>query len=607
MLGKRSPQTNLFSADQQFLTHVGRDSFYGFLAKEGRKLFRDEEFAQLYCLDNGRTSVPPSLLALALLLQTYDKVSDEEAKARADFDVRWKVALGIEIETCPFAKSTLQLFRAQLVIHEEAQALFRRSLSYAKELGYLKGRRLRAALDTSHILGRGAQEDTYNLIAEGIRTLSRELAKAQGKEWKAWLAARELSRFAAESIKGASEVNWDEPRSREAFLTGLLADGGRLLEIARQVRAGLEAESEADQRIAQGADLLTKLLWQDVEPTPSASSGQVERGYRIKAGTASERIPSVHDPEQRHGRKRKDQRFTGHKAAIAVEPESQLITAVAVLPGNAHDSESAAPLVEATEANTGLAVTQVIGDTAYGGMPVREGLGEREVIAPSPNSGEYRTIAGERQFTKVAFEIDVKNDVVRCPAGPETSHWQWRLQAGTRVKQFVFPNRVCQECGLRAQCIRDKWRRGRRVTLHPQEEALQAARSLEATDYFREQYRDRVVVEHRFARLMGLGARQARYFGRAKTLFQVALAAAVANLTLVAGKVGLMKAKGGEKASLSPSAAGESPAEAQGGLLSRSFRRLASFARALLSPQRAGSALKPLQKTPASRAIGSWT
>jgi len=544
VLGKRSPQTNLFSADQQFLTHVGKDSFYGFLACEGRKLFRDEEFARLYCLDNGRTSVPPSLLTLALLLQTYDRVSDEEAKARADFDVRWKVALGIEIETRPFAKSTLQLFRAQLVIHQEAQALFRRSLSYAKELGYLKGRRMRAALDTSHILGRGAQEDTYNLIAEGIRTLSRELAKAQGEEWKAWLAARELSRFAAESIKGASEVNWDEARSREAFLTGLIADGGRLLEIARKVRTGLEAEGEADQQIAQGADLLTKLLWQDVEPT--------ERGYRIEKGTAADRIPSVHDPEQRHGRKSQDQRFTGHKAAIAVEPESQLITAVAVLAGNAHDSESAAPLVEASESDTGLEVTQVIGDSAYGGMPVRAELGEREVIAPSPSSRDHRSVkGGTRQFAKAAFAIDTKNDVVRCPAGQETRHWQWATNATSqgrvRVKQFIFANRVCQECGLRAQCIRDKWRRGRRITLHPQEEALQQARALEATDYFRGQYRDRVVVEHRNARLMSLGLRQARYFGRAKTLFQLALAVAVANLTLVAGKVGLMKAKGGGK------------------------------------------------------------
>ena len=54
------------------------------------QLFSDDDFAEIYCPDNGRDSVPPSLLATALLLQTYDKVSDAEAKARADFDIRWK-------------------------------------------------------------------------------------------------------------------------------------------------------------------------------------------------------------------------------------------------------------------------------------------------------------------------------------------------------------------------------------------------------------------------------------------------------------------------------------------------------------------------------------
>ena len=51
-------------------------------------------------------------LATALLLQSHDKVSDAEAKARADLDIRWKVALGIEVEDRPFAKSTLLVFRA---------------------------------------------------------------------------------------------------------------------------------------------------------------------------------------------------------------------------------------------------------------------------------------------------------------------------------------------------------------------------------------------------------------------------------------------------------------------------------------------------------------
>ena len=53
-----------------------------------------------------------------------------------------------------------------------------------------------------------------------------------------------------------------------------------------------------------------------------------------------------------------------------------------------------------------------------------------------------------------------------------------------------------------------------------------------------------MVVEHRLARLAQLGIRQSRYFGRAKTKFQLYLAATVANLTLVAGKLGLGEGKG---------------------------------------------------------------
>ena len=120
----------------------------------------------MYCADNGRDSVPPSLLSTALLLQTHDRVSDAEAKQRADFDIRWKVALGIEVEDRPFAKR-LQLFRARLILHEKVREVFERSLRFARETGYLKSRRMKVALDTTYILGRGAVKDTYNLLRTG--------------------------------------------------------------------------------------------------------------------------------------------------------------------------------------------------------------------------------------------------------------------------------------------------------------------------------------------------------------------------------------------------------------------------------------------------------
>ena len=190
MLGERTEQRSLWEADRLYIDHVGRGSFYGLLASMRGQLFEDEEFAELYCADNGRDSVPPSLLSTALLLQTHDRVSDAEAKQRADFDIRWKVALGIEVEDRPFAKSTLQLFRARLILHEKVREVFERSLRFARETGYLKSRRMKVALDTTYILGRGAVKDTYNLLSDGIVKLVRALSEVERSDLDEWAAPR---------------------------------------------------------------------------------------------------------------------------------------------------------------------------------------------------------------------------------------------------------------------------------------------------------------------------------------------------------------------------------------------------------------------------------
>jgi hypothetical protein len=69
-------------------------------------------------------------------------------------------------------------------------------------------------------------------------------------------------------------------------------------------------------------------------------------------------------------------------------------------------------------------------------------------------------------------------------------------------------------------------------------EMLWRLRKQQRTKRFRRRYRKRVVVEHRIGRLIALGARQARYFGKTKTGFQIALIATVANLMLVAAASG---------------------------------------------------------------------
>ena len=159
-------------------------------------------------------------------------------------------------------------------------------------------------------------------------------------------------------------------------------------------------------------------------------------------------------------------------------------------------------------------------------------------------------------FPKEDFRIDLESGSCTCPAGQVT---RTIVPAGRRTDQtgrtyrleaFRFDAAVCGECPLRSQCLAAKPGTGRTVRLHPQEALLQQARALQHSEAFAEYRQRRVVVEHRLARLVQLGIRQSRYCERAKTRFQLYLAATVANLTLVAAKAGLT----GETGSGPPSA-----------------------------------------------------
>ncbi len=556
MLSLRTDQRGLFESDHLWLDHVGRNTFYGFLASQRGQLFKDEEFAELYSHDWGRPSVPPSLLATALLLQIHDRVSDEEARQRAAFDVRWKVALGLEVEERPFAKSTLQLFRAQLILHEKMRLPFERSLDMARRRGFLKAeKKLRLALDTTVVLGQGAIKDTYNLLADGNTKLIRELAQQDGQKPQRWAEKRGWARYFGTSIKGQAELDWSDPGQRNQFLKGLVEDAEQLLELARQARSRVPEGSRAERRLLAASQLLSQLLLQDVE---RKTEGEVS----VRRGTSGERIPSVHDPEMRHGRKSGTVRFDGHKLGLAVDTEDQLITAVDIMAGSAKDDEDALELVTESKQVTGLEVKQVLADAAYGSAENRlnfQSLGV-DLVAKAPRRAEHGF------FSKDRFEIDLETKSCRCPAGQVTHNLVMKT---TLQPRFRFSAQTCAACPLRAQCYSPRSPRGRDVTLHRHEQLLAQARARQRSPGFQKLWRHRQVVEHRIARLVQLGMRQARYRGRQKTLFQALLTAAVANITLVATSSGpgnRMSAPRRRKGSLH-----EVP-----GVVSTAFKRLSS-------------------------------
>lgn len=511
MIGKRSAQRNMFEAENMYSVKLPADSFEAQLAAVGRRLFKDDEFKAFYSAERGRPSVPPSVLGLLLLLQHQAMVSDDEAIKRSAFDVRWAIVLETELGQQVCAKSTLQLFRSHLVLHPEVAAIFNASIMEAKRTGLLKGQALRIALDTKPINGRGAVQDTYNLLATGIRQLSKALAVEAREKVDAYLQRIGLDRYTQSSVKATTDIDWGDEQAKYTFLTQIVCDAKKLLTLA----------ASGGEKVRASAKLLEELLLQDVETKTTANGS--EQSVLIEGATRG-RKPSATDPDVRHGRKSSSKRFNGHKADIAVDEESQLIVGFNVIAGGAGDASGALALVSQVESNTGLEVAETTADCAYGGGPTRKEFADanRTLLAKVPREASPKGL-----YTKGDFKIDLENGSVTCPAGQTTTKHKTDRDG---ARYFQFGN-ACTACPLRKLCTGAK--DGRKVRVHPQEEMLQSARAYQKTPEGLGKLRKRVVVEHRLARLGQLGTGQARYKGHPKTRFQLMMAATIANLRLV--------------------------------------------------------------------------
>lgn len=521
MLGRRDFQDNASEA-QNWPHPVPKDSFYGQMGAVHDRLFKDDDLAEMYCPDNGRPSLPPSLMSGVTLLQFHDDVGDRETVDRVKYDLRWKVALHLSLDFQGFDPSSLSVFRARLLQHGKERYAFDRFVQVGREAGFLPPK-VKELIDSMAMHGAGATQDTYTLMRKGVRRLLKALGY-QSPAKRRGLSAN-LAAYLDQDKK--AEIDWSDPQARQAHLKDLLADAEAALTLA--------VEQADNPEVRQIGWLLTKILGDDIVDN---AQGEPQLGQ----GVAEDRIISWTDPEMRHGRKSASRRWDGDKVQVTEEPTSELITEIAVVPANEGDGCRLLPMMESVAEHQGLQVAQAIGDHAYGSGDNRAACAQHD---PPIDLISPLGVPADPEVAKSAFIIDLEAAQVTCPQGHTTGTFQRiKDEQGRPVKKFIFPRAVCESCPLFARCVRSKGQ-GRTITTHYHEGLLQAARQREATPEFQPLYRLRPRIERKIAELVDQGLRQARYIGRCKKQLQALWTAAAVNLKrlfkLVAGDLARLR------------------------------------------------------------------
>ncbi len=504
--GSAPRQADLFRDTSAFVEPLVRaDSIHALLHRECGALFPDELFDDLFAANVGRRSVPPLVVAVVMVLQPLEGLSDREAVERFTFDARWKYAAGgLPFDHPGFAHTVLVDMRARLVRSDRPNRVFERTLEVARAAGLVGVRRV---LDSTPLYDAVATMDTVTLVRSAIRGV----LAASGERERALRAT--LRRDDDYRRGGKPAADWNDAAARAALVDALARDGEAVLGV-------LEAEPLAP-ALAEAAALLATVLGQDLEQGPD---GRI----RIARRVAADRVISTVDPDTRHGHKTQARGFDGYKGHVALDPDHELVTATAVSAGNAGDA-SAVPELIGTDLAAPRAqqdgVPVVYGDAAYGTGPVLAALdaagATSRVKVQSPNAPGGR-------FSKDAFTVDLAARTVTCPAGRVTG-----FRGISRT--YADFGHACTACPLAARCTSSP--DGRTIGISPHEARLATGRAASRDPAWLADYRaTRPKVERKLAHLMRRrhGGRRARVRRRQKVGADFSLLAAAVNLARLA-------------------------------------------------------------------------
>jgi len=457
-----------------------------------------------YSSDLGRPAVDPvRVLKLEVLARHYH-LSDREVMTDARYNIAYRLFLGLSLKSPLPHHTGLTYFRQRLGA-ERLQHVFDELVGQARRLGLVKDRlRLK---DATHIIANIAVPSTIRLVAE-----VRDQLLAALRRFAAERVAEEQQR--AEAIRGASADTKDDDRlvQRVAHLRAVLA----WADAVPQQPSFTQASPEHQEPLRAALELAHQVL---------ADREQPDTGNKIL---------SIHDVDARRGKH--GDFYDGYLYDVAMDADSELITAVNVLPANGDEGADAVYLLAAEQQAQGNHVAALSMDGAgYRGELLREltdpdGLNV-EVFVP-PTARVPVPVFSPGQFTRSA-----DGKTLTCPAGQTTTRQEHhRRDTGT---QFRFAPKQCGACPLRARCLTNPETKARTVIKNAYEAEYLAAQIKAWTPEYARIRKQHPAIERKLSELVNRhGMRRARYRGRRGVWRQGLLTALVVNLKRIVRLLG---------------------------------------------------------------------
>ena len=488
-------------------------------------IFTNSDFADLYG-HRGRPAAAPARLALVLVFQQIERLSDVAAAEAVRARIDWKYALALPLDDPGFDESILVEFRRRLLTAGAEERLLTLLLETLVDRGLLKARG-RQRSDSTHVLALLRTLTRLTLVAETMRHALNALADAA----PGWLAAHGDPAWAERYAARVEEYRLpQDPAARRLLETTVGQDGYALLQ------AVYDPSAPPALRRCPALGILRQ-VWVQQYYGPHDVRWRTGEDLPPHARL----IASPYEVEARFATKRQTA-WTGYKVHLTEtcdEERPHLITNVETTPATTNDV-GVTDTIHAHLAARHLLPREHLLDTGYVAADVLVTSRRRAVDVVGPALGDNSWQARQPDGLDMScFAIDWEARHVTCPGGKRSVRWtpgHDKQGAGQDLVAVQFDPDDCRGCPLRPRCTQAKTG-PRTLRLRPREqhEALQTARRRQLTEAFKQLYAVRAGIEGALSQgVRAFGLRAARYRGQAKTYLQHLLVAVAMNIVRVA-------------------------------------------------------------------------